>query len=39
MSLSEEVRARLLASFRAELAEHIQTLTDGLLALEQQTVA
>jgi chemotaxis protein histidine kinase CheA len=39
VSLSEEVRARLLASFRAELAEHIQTITDGLLALEQQTVA
>ncbi|HTP07300.1 MAG TPA: hybrid sensor histidine kinase/response regulator [Anaerolineae bacterium] len=38
MSLSEEVRARLLASFRAELAEHIQMITDGLLALEQQTV-
>ncbi|CAG0935608.1 two-component system, chemotaxis family, sensor histidine kinase and response regulator WspE [Thermoflexales bacterium] len=39
MTLSEEVRAKLLASFRAELAEHIQTITDGLLALEQQTVA
>ncbi|HSD83880.1 MAG TPA: hybrid sensor histidine kinase/response regulator, partial [Anaerolineae bacterium] len=39
MSLSEEVRARLLASFRAELAEHIQTITDSLLALEQQTVS
>src|SRR5512143_417242 len=38
VSLSEEIRARLLESFRAEVAEHIQTITDGLLALEQQTV-
>ncbi|MBN2393315.1 MAG: hybrid sensor histidine kinase/response regulator, partial [Anaerolineae bacterium] len=30
-----QVRKQLIASFRAELAEHIQTMTDGLLALEQ----
>lgn len=39
MSLSAEIRERLLSSFRAELAEHIQTLNDGLLALEQGSVA
>lgn len=35
MSLSASIREQLLNSFRAELAEHIQTVTDGLLALEQ----
>ncbi len=35
MAISEQVRKQLIASFRAELAEHIQTITDGLLALEQ----
>jgi len=35
MAISEQVRKQLIASFRAELAEHIQTMTDGLLALEQ----
>ncbi|MBN1486523.1 MAG: hybrid sensor histidine kinase/response regulator, partial [Anaerolineae bacterium] len=39
MSISASVRERLLNSFRAELKEHIQTMTDGLLALEQQTVS
>ncbi len=39
MSISASVRERLLNSFRAELKDHIQTMTDGLLALEQQTVA
>jgi two-component system, chemotaxis family, sensor kinase CheA len=38
MSLSAKVREQLLSSFRAELNEHIQTVTDGLLALEQQSV-
>jgi two-component system chemotaxis sensor kinase CheA len=36
MSISSKVREQLLNSFRAELAEHIQTMTDGLLTLEQQ---
>jgi chemotaxis protein histidine kinase CheA len=35
MSLARNIREQLLKSFRAELAEHIQTMTDGLLALEQ----
>ncbi len=35
MAISEQVRKQLIASFRAELTEHIQTMTDGLLALEQ----
>jgi two-component system chemotaxis sensor kinase CheA len=39
MSLAAKVREQLIASFRAELAEHVQTMNDGLLALEQGTVA
>ncbi|NBD35418.1 MAG: hypothetical protein GVY30_05410, partial [Chloroflexi bacterium] len=39
MSISANVREKLLNSFRVELKEHIQTMTDGLLALEQNTVA
>ena len=39
MSLSAKIREQLISSFRAELAEHIQTMTDGLLALEQGTLA
>jgi two-component system chemotaxis sensor kinase CheA len=39
MSLSTRVREQLLSSFRAELTEHVQTMTDGLLALEQRSVA
>jgi two-component system chemotaxis sensor kinase CheA len=35
MSISAQVRERLLNNFRAELAEHVQTITDGLLSLEQ----
>ena len=38
MSLSAKIREQLISSFRAELSEHIQTLTDGLLALEQDRV-
>ena len=38
MSLSSKIREQLLNSFRVELAEHVQTMTDGLLALEQETV-
>lgn len=36
MSLSAHIREQLLSTFRAELSEHLQTITDGLLALEQQ---
>ncbi|MBN2003896.1 MAG: hybrid sensor histidine kinase/response regulator [Anaerolineae bacterium] len=39
MSISASVRERLLNSFRAELKDHIQVMTDGLLTLEQQAVA
>jgi two-component system chemotaxis sensor kinase CheA len=39
MVLSENIRNQLLASFRVELKEHIRTMTDGLLALEQQKVS
>jgi two-component system chemotaxis sensor kinase CheA len=39
MSLAAKVREQLIASFRAELAEHVQTMNNGLLALEQGTVA
>jgi two-component system chemotaxis sensor kinase CheA len=35
MSISSKIREQLLSSFRAELTEHIQTMTEGLLALEQ----
>ncbi len=39
MSLAAKVREQLISSFRAELSEHVQTMNDGLLALEQGTVA
>jgi two-component system chemotaxis sensor kinase CheA len=39
MSISARIREQLISSFRAELTEHIQTMTDGLLALEQGRVA
>ncbi len=39
MSTAKEIRDRLLRSFRAELAEHIQTMTAGLLSVEQATAA
>jgi two-component system chemotaxis sensor kinase CheA len=38
MSISARVREQLINSFRAELKEHIQTMTDGLLALEQNVM-
>jgi two-component system chemotaxis sensor kinase CheA len=38
MSLAAKVREQLIASFRAELTEHVQTMNHGLLALEQKTV-
>ena len=39
MSLSAKIREQLISGFRIELAEHIQTMNDGLLALEQNRVA
>jgi two-component system chemotaxis sensor kinase CheA len=38
MSLSAKIREQLISGFRAELAEHVQTMNDGLLALEQNRV-
>jgi len=38
MGRSAKIREQLISSFRAELTEHIQTMTDGLLALEQGRV-
>jgi len=37
MSLAAKVREQLISSFRAELAEHVQTMNDGLLAIEQES--
>jgi len=38
VTLSSKIREQLISSFGAELAEHVQTMTDGLLALEQDQV-
>ena len=38
MSLSAQIREQLISSFRAELAEHVQTVNDGLLAIEQDRI-
>ncbi len=38
MSISEKIRAQIISSFRAELSEHVQTLNDGLLAMEQNRI-
>ena len=35
MPLAKDIRDKLLSTFRAELKEHIQTITNGLLNLEQ----
>ncbi len=35
MGRSSAIREQLISSFRAELADHVQTMTDGLLTLEQ----
>ncbi len=35
MGLSEEIRQRLINSFKAEQSEHIQKISQGLLALEK----
>jgi two-component system chemotaxis sensor kinase CheA len=37
-SLSAKIREQIISSFRAELSEHLQTLNNGLLAIEQGTV-
>ncbi len=39
MGLSEEIRQRLINSFKVEQAEHVQKITDGLLALENNPAA
>ncbi len=39
VTLSSKIREQLISSFGAELAEHVQTMTDGLLALEQDQVS
>ena len=36
MSISSKIREQIISSFRAELAEHVQTLNNGLLTLEQK---
>ncbi len=36
MSISSRIREQIISTFRVELAEHIQTITDGLLKVEQQ---
>jgi two-component system chemotaxis sensor kinase CheA len=38
MSLSAKIREQIINSFRSELAEHVQTMNQGLLALEQKSV-
>jgi two-component system chemotaxis sensor kinase CheA len=38
MSISSKIREQIINSFRAELTEHVQTLNNGLLTLEQQAV-
>lgn len=39
MPLADQIREQLISSFRTELNEHIQTITDGLLALEQHAIS
>ncbi len=38
MPLTSKIREQIINSFRAELVEHVQTLNDGLLALEQNKI-
>lgn len=35
MSISEQIRQKLIASFKSEQAEHVQKINQGLLALEK----
>jgi len=39
MSLSAKIREQLISSFRDDLTEQVQIMTDGLLALEQSRVS
>lgn len=39
MPLSAELRELLISGFRAEISDHVQVMTDGLLALEQHPAA
>ncbi len=39
MTSAVEIREKLIASFRAELTDHVQTMNDGLLELEQSAGA
>lgn len=39
MPVSDKIREQIISTFRAELIEHVQTMTDGLLAIEQQCVS
>ena len=39
MPLSAELRELLISGFRAEISDHVQVMTDGLLALEQRPAA
>ncbi|MBN2002018.1 MAG: hybrid sensor histidine kinase/response regulator [Anaerolineae bacterium] len=39
VTLSSKIREQLISSFGAELAEHVQTMTDGLLVLEQNQLS
>lgn len=39
MSISSRIREQIIGTFRVELAEHVQTITDGLLKVEQQQLA
>ncbi|MFZ6031124.1 MAG: chemotaxis protein CheW [Chloroflexota bacterium] len=39
MSLSAKIREQIINSFRAELAEHVETMNQGILSLEQKTVS
>ncbi len=39
MSLSEEIRQKLIVTFQAEQREHLQKMTQSFLALEKSTAA
>lgn len=39
MPLTSKIREQIINTFRAELTEHVQTLNDGLLMLEQNSIS
>lgn len=39
MSLSAKIRDQIISNFRVEIAEHLQTLNEGLLTLEQKSMS